>query len=57
MAAAIERLLADPERTAQLGRTARKRIQSVFQWRDTAQSLVGVFEETLRAAPRRPRVA
>jgi len=64
MAAAIERLLADPERTAQLGRTARKRIQSVFQWRDTAQSPAATsgglrwgFQETPRAAHRRSRAA
>ncbi|MEE2679609.1 MAG: glycosyltransferase family 4 protein [Myxococcota bacterium] len=57
MAQAIEALLADPERTASMGRAARRRIQHVFQWRDAAQGLVDVFEETLRAAQGRPRAA
>ena len=50
-------LLADPERIEQMGRAARERIQKVFPWQDTARDLVGVFEETRRAAHRRPRAA
>ena len=57
LADAIGCLLADPERIEQMGRAARERIQRVFPWQDTARDLVGVFEETLRAAHRRPRAA
>lgn len=57
MAQAIQGLLADPERTAAMGRAARQRIEHVFQWRDAAHGLVDVFEETLRAAHRRQRAA
>jgi glycosyltransferase involved in cell wall biosynthesis len=57
MAEAIRDVLADPVRTARMGAAARRRIQHVFQWRDAAAGLVQVFEETLRAAHRRPRAA
>jgi glycosyltransferase involved in cell wall biosynthesis len=57
MADAILEVLADPGQTAQMGRAARQRIERAFQWRDAAAGLVGVFEETLRAAHRRPRAA
>jgi glycosyltransferase involved in cell wall biosynthesis len=55
MAAAIREILAEPGRAAQMGRNARRRIQRVFRWSDTAAGLVEVFEETLRAANRRSR--
>jgi glycosyltransferase involved in cell wall biosynthesis len=55
LAAAIHALLADPARAAAMGRAARARIEHVFQWRDAAARLIDVFEETLRAAHRRPR--
>ncbi|MBW2362121.1 MAG: glycosyltransferase family 4 protein [Deltaproteobacteria bacterium] len=57
MADAILDVLADPQRTAAMGRAARQRIERVFQWSDAAAGLVEVFEETLRAAHRRPRAA
>jgi glycosyltransferase involved in cell wall biosynthesis len=57
MADAILGVLADPEHTRRMGRAARQRIERVFQWRDAAAGLVQVFEETLRAAHRRPRTA
>ena len=50
-------VLADPARTRRMGRAARRRIENVFSWRDAAAGLVQVFEETLRAAHRRPRAA
>jgi MMP alpha-(1->4)-mannosyltransferase len=52
LASAIGTLLADPARCIQMGRAARERVQRSFQWRDAAASLIGVFEETLRAAHR-----
>ena len=55
LAAAIRDVLADPERAEAMGRAARARVQRVFQWRDAAARLIEVFEETLRAAHRRPR--
>ena len=49
---------AEPGRTERMGRAARARIQTVFQWSDTAQGLARVFEEVRRAAAhRRPRAA
>ena len=57
MAAAIAEILAEPERAAQMGLAARRRIQKVFQWRDAAAGMVEVFEETLRAAHGRSRAA
>ena len=55
LAAAIQDVLADPERAEAMGQAARARIERVFQWRDAAARLIDVFEETLRAAHRRPR--
>ncbi len=57
LAAAAEAVLADPDRAARMGRAARERIRKVFPWRDCAAGLIGVFEDTLRAAHRRPRAA
>jgi len=57
MADAIADVLADPVRTEQMGRAARTRVERVFRWSDAAAGLVDVFEETLRAAHRRPRAA
>ena len=44
-----------PTRAEAMGRAARARVERVFQWRDAAARLIEVFEETLRAAHRRPR--
>jgi glycosyltransferase involved in cell wall biosynthesis len=57
MAAAIADVLADPARAARMGRAARARIERSFRWSDAAARLVEVFEETRRAAHRRPRAA
>jgi glycosyltransferase involved in cell wall biosynthesis len=57
LAAAIEEVLAEPERAERMGRAARARIQRVFQWRHAAAGLAQVFEETLRAAHGRSRSA
>jgi glycosyltransferase involved in cell wall biosynthesis len=57
MAAAIAELLADPALCARMGRAARQRIQKSFRWSDAAERLIDVFEETRRAAHRRPRAA
>jgi glycosyltransferase involved in cell wall biosynthesis len=57
MAAAIRDVLAVPGRAEQMGRAARARVQRLFQWERAAAELVGVFEETLRAAHGRPRAA
>jgi glycosyltransferase involved in cell wall biosynthesis len=55
LAAAIQDVLSDPARAQAMGRAARARVERVFQWRDAAARLIEVFEETLRAAHRRPR--
>jgi glycosyltransferase involved in cell wall biosynthesis len=57
LAAAIADLLADPARAARMGRAARARIERSFRWSDAAARLIDVFEETRRAAHRRPRAA
>jgi glycosyltransferase involved in cell wall biosynthesis len=57
MADAIADVLSEPGRAERMGREARARIQNVFQWSDAAAGLIEVFEETLRAAHRRPRAA
>jgi glycosyltransferase involved in cell wall biosynthesis len=57
LAAAIADVLADPERAARMGRSARARVARAFRWEEAAARLVDVFEDTLRAAHRRPRAA
>ncbi|HME70791.1 MAG TPA: glycosyltransferase family 4 protein [Myxococcota bacterium] len=57
LAAAIAHVLADPARAARMGQAARARIARLFRWKDAAAQLVDVFEETIRAAHRRPRAA
>jgi glycosyltransferase involved in cell wall biosynthesis len=57
LAAAVRDVLGAPGRAEQMGRAARARVQRLFQWRQAAAELVGVFEETLRAAHRRSRAA
>jgi glycosyltransferase involved in cell wall biosynthesis len=54
---AVADLLAEPGRAEAMGRRARERVLSVFRWSDAAAGLVEVFEETRRAAHRRPRAA
>jgi glycosyltransferase involved in cell wall biosynthesis len=57
LAAAIAEILAEPGRAEAMGRTARKRVESVFQWKDAAAGLVDVFEDTLSVAHGRSRAA
>ena len=57
LARAIADVLAEPERASKMGRAARARVQRIFRWEDAATRLVEVFEDTLRAAHRRPRSA
>ncbi len=54
LAAAIGGLLADPIALAEMGRRARQRVQGAFRWDVAAAELIRVFEDTLRAAHRRP---
>jgi glycosyltransferase involved in cell wall biosynthesis len=57
MADAMQDVLDDPARTAQMGRDARARVERTFQWSDAAANLVDVFEDTIRAAHGRSRAA
>ena len=57
LAAAIRELLAEPGRVERMGAAARARVEHVFQWKQAAQGLCEVFEETARAAHRRSRAA
>jgi glycosyltransferase involved in cell wall biosynthesis len=54
LAAAIRDVLGSPDRAERMGRAARARIERTFRWSDAAARLVEVFEETRRAAHRRP---
>lgn len=47
LAAAIEQLLADPERAQRLGERGRQRA-AAFSWDRAAEKLLGIFEETVR---------
>ena len=57
LARAIADVLAEPGRAERMGAAARARVERVFQWKRAAAELALVFEETLRAAHRRPRAA
>jgi len=57
MADAIASVLSEPGKAERMGRAARARVETVFQWRDAAAGLVDVFEDTLRAAHGRSRAA
>jgi glycosyltransferase involved in cell wall biosynthesis len=57
MADAIAGVLSEPGKAENMGRAARTRVEKLFQWRDAAAGLTEVFEDTLRAAHRRPRAA
>jgi len=57
MADAIHDILSVPGRAEEMGRAARRRVQSVFRWSDAAANLADVLEETVRAAHGRPRAA
>ncbi len=57
LAAAISDVLADPARARRLGENARARVLRLFRWDVAARQLTEVFEETIRAAHRRPRAA
>ena len=57
MADAILDVIGDPQRTEEMGRAARQRVERVFQWKDAAAGLVQVFEDVLRAAHGRSRAA
>ena len=57
LADAITDILSEPDKAARMGQAARERIQRVFRWDQAAAELVNVFEETRRAAHRRPRAA
>ena len=57
MARAMQEILADPAKTAEMGRAARRRVEHVFRWDDAAANLVRVFEDVLSASHRRSRPA
>ena len=57
LAGAIQEILAQPERAERMGRAARRRVERVFRWSDTAAGLAAVLEATLRAAHGRSRAA
>ena len=57
MAEAIADILSEPGKAERMGAAARRRVQSVFRWDQAAAQLAQVFEDTRRAAHRRPRAA
>ena len=52
LAAAIAELLAAPEHLAEMGRAARRRVQTSFRWDRCAAETCRVLEESLRAVDR-----
>jgi glycosyltransferase involved in cell wall biosynthesis len=54
-AAAIDKLLDDPERRAAMGRVGRSRIESTLGWHRQVAAYVGVYEELLGAGSPAPR--
>ncbi len=57
MADAAWDILNVPGKAEEMGKAARRRVQSVFRWDDAAHQLVDVFEETIRATHSRSRAA
>jgi MMP alpha-(1->4)-mannosyltransferase len=47
LAAALERLLDDPERRARMGRAGRQRALALFSWRAVAEATVAVYERAI----------
>ncbi len=57
LAEALAGILGEPDRAERMGRAARARVLRTFRWRDAADGLLSVFEDTLRAAHGRSRAA
>ena len=57
LADAMWDILRDPAETRRMGRAARERVKSVFQWDQAAAQMVEVFEEVVDATDRRSRAA
>jgi len=57
LADALADVLATPEKAERMGRAARARILRTFRWEDAAAGLLGVLQETVRAAHGRSRAA
>ena len=57
LADAMWECLRDPAETERMGRSARARVERLFQWDQAAAQLAGVFEEVIRAAHGRSRAA
>jgi glycosyltransferase involved in cell wall biosynthesis len=49
LAAALERVLADPERGARLGRAGRRRVEERFSWERIAERTLITYEDARRA--------
>lgn len=49
LAAAIRELALDPERSQQMGRAARARVERVFSWREAGRRTAEVLEDVVRA--------
>jgi glycosyltransferase involved in cell wall biosynthesis len=57
MAAALLALIRAPERAHELGRAARRRIESEFSWRSVAERYLGLYRQYGRCADADPRPA
>jgi glycogen synthase len=49
LAAALNRLLDDPESMREMGRSARQRVEQHFSWRSIAQRTLGFYRELIKA--------
>jgi glycogen synthase len=53
LAGAINRLLGDPERRAQMGAAGRRRVETLFGWEAIARQTLAYYAEVLAARPNR----
>jgi glycogen synthase len=51
LAAAIDALLADPERRARMGRQARERVERFFSWASIARRTLDCYQDLVRGSP------
>ena len=54
LAAAVDRLMADPDARQRMGEAGRRRVEKSFSWESIAQRTLAVYEEVVESARRAP---
>ena len=49
LAAAVNRLIRDPEASREMGKQARKRVEAHFSWTSIAAKTLGFYQQTLKS--------